>query len=167
MVTFYDGQQGEARVAWVAPAGIDIAIIICPVVGLEYDQITASSELVGASSKVFAIGNPMALHWTYTEGVISGVRSQALGLQDIQLYQTQTPINQGNSGGGLYTEDGILIGVSSSTLDKSVAEGLSFAISTHSILRLLHEQADKYFGSLALQEEAPTSAPDEEEEPAE
>jgi serine protease DegQ len=76
----------------------------------------------------------MGYTWSYTEGIISGVRQDAKG---VTYYQTQTPINSGNSGGGLYGEDGTLIGLNTWTQDKSVAEGLNFALATTTILRLM------------------------------
>jgi serine protease Do len=79
----------------------------------------------------------MALYWSYTEGVISAIRQQGFGSRDVTVYQTQTPINQGNSGGGLYNMAGELVGINTWTQDKSQAEGLSFAISAQSLVDLL------------------------------
>jgi S1-C subfamily serine protease len=81
----------------------------------------------------------MGLSWSYTEGIISGIRSSRGGERGIDIYQTQTPINTGNSGGGLYSMNGILMGINTWTQDKSVAEGLNFATTTTSLLRLLSE----------------------------
>ena len=55
----------------------------------------------------------------------------------MELYQTQTPINSGNSGGGLFTRNGHLIGINTMTQDKQSAEGLSFAISLETLTKLL------------------------------
>jgi serine protease Do len=78
--------------------------------------------------KVFAVGNPHELSWSYAEGVISGMREFPQGSQKLTIYQLQVPINQGNSGGGLYAMDGTLIGIISWTKNKAQAEGIGFAI---------------------------------------
>ena len=77
---------------------------------------------------VFTIGNPHELSWTYTEGAVSGVRETSKANFKLRIIQTQAPINQGNSGGGLYSQDGTLIGIVSWTKNKAQAEGISFAI---------------------------------------
>ena len=74
------------------------------------------------------MGNPMEHGWTYTKGVISSVRERVVGSLRVKIYQTQTPINQGNSGGGLYDMKGRLVGINSWTLSKHIAENLNFAI---------------------------------------
>ena len=54
----------------------------------------------------------------------------------LKILQTQTPINQGNSGGGLYSADGTLIGIVTWTKDKAQSEGISFAIRYEDFLSL-------------------------------
>ena len=73
--------------------------------------------------------------------------------RDVTVYQTQTPINQGNSGGGLYNMRGELVGINTWTQDKAHAEGLSFAISAQSVVDLL--QADNQSGLIAAEQAAP------------
>ena len=45
-------------------------------------------------------------------------------------------MNPGNSGGGLYDQQGYLLGINSWGTDKSVSEGLGFAIALDSLLEL-------------------------------
>jgi S1-C subfamily serine protease len=137
-VIFYSGEQSAATVEWSAPGDLDIAVLACQVLSMEkYEPITLAPALLSPGAKVFAVGNPMGLPWSYTEGTISSLRKIPGKPQDTELYQTQTPINSGNSGGGLYTMDGVLVGVNTLTEDKSVAEGLNFAIATTSIVQAL------------------------------
>ncbi len=89
---------------------------------------------VGAS--VFAIGNPHNLGWSHTQGVISQLRTQHIDSRQVRVIQTQAAINPGNSGGGLYDQEGYLLGINSWTADKSVSEGLGFAIALDSLLEL-------------------------------
>ena len=85
---------------------------------------------------VFAIGNPYRLGWTHTQGVISQMRTQEFDSHRVRVIQTQASINPGNSGGGLYDHDGYLIGINTWTADKSVSEGIGFAIALDSLLDL-------------------------------
>ncbi len=144
-VSFYNAEESTATVAWLAPEGVDLAILSCRTFTLDkYERIRILREVLPQSSKVFAIGNPMNLLWTYTEGVISGIRKQEFGDHTVAFYQTQTPINQGNSGGGLYGELGELVGINTKMVNKSVSEGLNFSITTESLCNLLGERAAEF-----------------------
>lgn len=126
-----------AAVDWVAPDGIDLAIAVVPV---ESDEPRAAHWVAEVATKigdeVFAVGNPHGLGWTHTAGAISQFRKQNLHGRTIQVIQTSTAINPGNSGGGLYDAQGRLVGITTWTQDKRVAEGLSFAISFETLLEL-------------------------------
>lgn len=147
-VMFYTGEESKADIEWTAPDGVDLAILSCQVISFEkYKQIVIAENILPPGESVFAIGNPMGLFWTYTDGSISGLRTIDGGPHGVELYQTQTPINSGNSGGGLFTRKGELIGINTMTQDKQSAEGLSFAISTETLLKLLTpEQREKWLG---------------------
>jgi serine protease Do len=73
---------------------------------------------------VFAIGNPLGLERTVSEGIVSSTRRNFQG----QLFvQTTAPINPGNSGGPLFNLKGEVIGVTNMKAGW-FTEGLSFAI---------------------------------------
>ena len=62
------------------------------------------------------MGNPLEYRCSLTKGVVSSVRRVEVGGVPMKVYQTQTPISSGNSGGGLYTLAGSLIGGIAETL---------------------------------------------------
>jgi serine protease Do len=74
---------------------------------------------------VFAIGNPRGLDLTLSAGLLSSIRRNEQG--QVFLLQTSAPISGGSSGGGLFDDDGTLIGL---TTLRSVgdAQNLNFAI---------------------------------------
>jgi len=82
-----------------------------------------SSDVVSVGERVFAIGSPLGLERTVTEGILSTKTREMAGA----LYlQTTAQINPGNSGGPLFNLSGEVIGV---TNMKAIAsEGLGFAI---------------------------------------
>jgi serine protease Do len=74
---------------------------------------------------VFAIGSPLGLDRTVSQGIISS-RNRPLGGQ---LYiQTTTQINPGNSGGPLFNLRGEVVGVNNMKAMQLGVEGLNFAI---------------------------------------
>lgn len=135
-VKFIGQPAMPGTVLWVAPHGIDLALVSTAaakdVVAACWEQ-SAKPQIGG---KVFAIGNPHGLGWTHTGGDVSQIRRQAAGPIDVKIIQTSAAINPGNSGGGLYDERGYLIGINTWTQDKRLAEGLGFAVAFQTLLDL-------------------------------
>jgi hypothetical protein len=125
------------RVAWIAPDGIDLALITADVdgPGARAAAWKPKTQLV-IGSEVFTIGNPQHLDWTHTRGSISQLRLQKRGSRQVHVIQTDAPLNPGNSGGGLYDKSGTLIGINTWTNDTRFSEGLGFAIALDSLLEL-------------------------------
>jgi len=140
-VFFYTGDTTFAKVEWIAQKDVDIALLRCHFSGVDRLPNTRIEPQpnVHISEEVFAVGNPRNLSWTYTKGNVSSIREKKLGATNIEIIQTQTPINKGNSGGGLYDMDGRLIGIITWTTDKSISEGLNFAISTRTIYKIVEK----------------------------
>ena len=117
------------RVMWIAPDGIDLALIRVAVdgVGARAALWKPKPELM-IGSEVYTIGNPQHLDWSHTRGSISQLWLQKRGDRQVHVIQTDAPLNPGNSGGGLYDKSGQLIGINTWTNDKRFSEGLGFAI---------------------------------------
>ena len=136
-VYFYDGSRTRAYPWWVAPFGVDLALLATGPEGEEIPLDRPShTAKVRIGDKVFAVGNPHQLNWSYSEGVISGIREKVHAAFRLRILQTQTPINTGSSGGGLYLSDGAIVGIVSWTRRKSLSEGIGFAISYNDFLDL-------------------------------
>jgi S1-C subfamily serine protease len=136
--------DGDGKVVWLAPGQIDLALVRSSVTGASQAQAANWQQgrpmIVGAS--VFAIGNPQNLGWSHTQGVISQLRTQEIASRQVRVIQTQAAINPGNSGGGLYDQQGYLLAINSWGADKSVSEGLGFAIALDSLLELAPPQLE-------------------------
>ncbi len=87
---------------------------------------------------VFAIGNPLGLVRSISQGIISTRNRNVKGLVYIQ---TTADINPGNSGGPLFNSRGEVIGVTNMKLQ--FAEGLGFAIPVP-YLKLFLENQEAY-----------------------
>lgn len=81
------------------------------------------SEALAVGERVFAVGSPLGLERTVTEGIISTKTREMQG--DLYL-QTTAQINPGNSGGPLFNLRGEVVGVTNMKI--SFGEGLGFAI---------------------------------------
>ena len=142
-VTTVEQSSVPAKVEWIAPHGVDLAIIS----GADSERRRRGSPLGQGrrphiGDEVFAIGNPHGLGWTHSAGDISQIRRRAQGGYDFRILQTTAAINPGNSGGGLYDAEGRLIGINTLTSDKRFAEGLGFSIALPTLLELLPERLD-------------------------
>lgn len=87
-----------------------------------------------------AIGNPLGLDSTVTEGIVSAPQRTVAESSSVVLHvlQTSAPINPGNSGGALVDVDGRLIGVptlAAKDPDYGVSEaaGIGFAIPSNTV----------------------------------
>ncbi len=71
------------------------------------------SEKVRQGDMVFSMGSPFGLDGTFTNGVISSARPRRISDSSPPLLQTNTVLNQGNSGGPLVNVVGQVIGINS------------------------------------------------------
>jgi len=99
-----------------------------------------SSDALSVGDGVFAIGSPLGLERTVTQGILSTKTRQMEG----QLYlQTSTQINPGNSGGPLFNLAGEVVGVTNMKI--TFGEGLGFAIPVELVKSFLdHRDAFAY-----------------------
>lgn len=79
------------------------------------------TNLPEVGDKVYAIGSPLGLENTVSEGIVSGIRK----MNGITLIQHTADTDHGSSGGALLDEEGYIIGVTSSGYDGT---NLDFAI---------------------------------------
>ena len=98
------------------------------------------SEMLSVGERVFAIGSPLGLERTVTEGIVSTKTRQMQG--DLYL-QTTTQINPGNSGGPLFNLRGEVVGITNMKI--TFGEGLGFAIPIETVKFFLnHRDAYSY-----------------------
>jgi tetratricopeptide (TPR) repeat protein len=102
---------------------IDNAVGITVYQGKKAPAISiGSTKTLKVGSRVYAIGAPEGLTLTLSEGIISSLRSVEGG----QYLQITAPISHGSSGGGLFDEEGRLIGLT--TFYIADGQQLNFAV---------------------------------------
>lgn len=88
-------------------------------------SVLENAENIEVGQMVFAIGNPLGLERSMSQGVISTKQRSFDGLTYIQ---TDAAVNPGNSGGPLFNSRGEVVGITNMGI--MAAESLNFAIPT-------------------------------------
>jgi len=134
-VMLYDGKRLPAQLMG-ASATDDLAVlkVTPPSTGLSVATLGNSSQL-RVGQEVLAIGNPLGITQTVTNGIVSALGRSVDTIPD--AIQTDAPINPGNSGGALVDLQGKLIGIpTSAAIDpqfKTPANGVGFAIPSNRV----------------------------------
>ncbi len=118
----------------------DLAVLKIAAEGLTAAEFGDSDNL-NLGEDVTAIGNPLGLDLmnTVTKGIVSGLnRTVTINDKTMSLIQTDTAINEGNSGGPLINKYGQVIGINSSKmssggLGEASIEGICFAIPSNKV----------------------------------
>lgn len=93
---------------------------------------------------VLAIGNPLNLGLTITQGIIGATKKSftSRDLRTPDLLQMDAAINKGNSGGALVNSNGVLVGINSlafQTTSQSASNGISFAIPYSTVRKITNK----------------------------
>jgi serine protease Do len=121
-----DGRTLRGRVVGRDPT-VDVAVVRVQAKNLPAAPLGDSDRLV-PGQKAIAIGNPLGLERTVTEGVVSAVNRNPRGFGLDGLIQTDAAISPGNSGGPLLNSSGEVIGINTAVISAPGASGLGFAI---------------------------------------
>ncbi|MDE5583639.1 MAG: trypsin-like peptidase domain-containing protein [Ruminococcus sp.] len=139
-----DGESYGAEVVGY-DTDCDIAVLKIDADGLTPAEFGDSDSLKLGES-VIAIGNPLGfdLMNTVTGGMISGLnRNITINDKAMNLIQTDTAINSGNSGGPLINKKGQVIGINSSKMSSSYGsasiEGIGFAIPSNEVSKIVDD----------------------------
>lgn len=98
------------------------------------------SDVLTQGQQVFAIGSPLGLERTVSQGIISVRARDTRGAWSIQ---STTQINPGNSGGPLFNARGEVVGVNNMKLAGVGVEGLGFSIPAN-LLKLFLKNRDAF-----------------------
>ncbi len=143
-VTFSSGKTARATIVGTDPAG-DIAVIKAQgVTGLTPAKF-GDSDAVRVGDTVLAIGSPLGLQGSVSEGIISALhrtinegseQGSGAGHSISDALQTDAAINPGNSGGALVNLAGEVVGINTaiaSTGQQAGNIGVGFAISSNKV----------------------------------
>lgn len=139
-IVLSDGRESDAKLMGSDPdsdlAVLQITLDDLPVIPLG----DAQASLVG--DLVLAIGNPLGIGQTVTQGIISAKDRSHLGINRFENFlQTDAAINTGNSGGALVDASGRLLGINTAILTHGAPAnmGIGFAIPVNYALAILKQ----------------------------
>lgn len=149
-VRFMNGEVAQAHVT-ASDEFADVALIRAERVP-DYAVVIklGNSDEVRVGDDAFVVGAPYGLSHTLTVGYISarhkpGMPAGSLG--QTEFFQTDAAINQGNSGGPLFSMKGEAIGVVSLIVSRTGGyEGLGFAVTSNTARRVLLEERAVWTG---------------------
>ncbi|WP_231185615.1 trypsin-like peptidase domain-containing protein [Haladaptatus sp. DYF46] len=132
-VQFNRGQWRNADVVGTAPRR-DLAVLRVRNVPSYVDSLPLAEGRAEPGASVAALGSPLGLQGTITQGVVSGVNRtlpSRHGATISGVVQTDAAINPGNSGGPLVNCDGRVVGVNTAGI--AAGENLGFAVSASTV----------------------------------
>jgi Trypsin-like peptidase domain len=119
-VAFSDGEKTVATLKGRVST-IDLCVLNATTNKRKVISVVPISE-IKVGQTVYAVGDPLSLKTTISDGIISAFRQNGIG----KLIQTTAPISPGSSGGGLFDIKGRLLGITTFTLTEG--QNLNFAI---------------------------------------
>jgi S1-C subfamily serine protease len=128
-VLFSDGSRADAVLIGSNSVN-DIALLKVDLDNL-YELDFGNSNNIKIGEKVVALGNPLGLSFTVTEGIVSA-KDRIIIEGSAGLIQTDVAVNPGNSGGPLLNKEGEVIGIVNAKL--AGYEGLGFAIPSNIVV---------------------------------
>jgi tetratricopeptide (TPR) repeat protein len=150
--------KGRSALAFVVGQDPDRDLALLFVVGLDASPAQLGrTESLKVGHRVFAVGAPYGLELSISEGIVSQLRGKKP-----PIIQTTAAISPGSSGGGLFNEQGQLVGITSFYLKGG--QGLNFAVPVEWVRELI-AQSKKAEPPPAAKAPGRAQAPDSSSEP--
>ena len=123
---------------------LDIALLKIPPQDSSLEFILSKDVEIG--EKVIAIGNPLGLSFSVSEGIVSA--KDRPGINNLPGYiQTDAALNPGNSGGPLINDDGKVVGINNF---KAQGENLGFALQSEYVIIAINNIAIQAFNQTII-----------------
>jgi len=129
-VVLHNGDTRVGKVIEVAADGSDLALV--DVGKTNVDSLWLSPAAVEVGDWAAAVGHGLGGSWTFTTGMVSNVYPYK---DRRPVFQTQIPLNPGNSGGPIVNHRGDVVGIVTSGIVE--AQNINFAIRASEALRAL------------------------------
>ncbi|MFI3261147.1 MAG: trypsin-like peptidase domain-containing protein [bacterium] len=147
-VRFTDGTIAETTIVG-SDEYEDVAVLSVSAESVTLVADMGDSEIMRVGDTTFAVGGPLdsEFSWTVTRGILSGknrmvevtLSDSTLGDYYMNVHQTDTAINSGNSGGPLCNSNGEVIGINTLKLMDTGVEGIGFAIPIEQALEVAND----------------------------
>lgn len=134
--------DGESHSVGLVGYNVNLDVAVLKING-DFDYLElGDSDDVKIGEKVAAIGNPLGLDFTLTEGIVSALDRE--GINGLPYYlQIDAALNPGNSGGPLLNTAGEVIGINNFKV--ADAESVGFALEINKAKDVINEITLKSF----------------------
>jgi len=142
-------EELDAKVAKTDEA-LDLALLKLDLKNLPAVHFASSDELK-QGARVAALGAPLGLEGSVTQGIISAVEQEVKGKKYLQI---DAALNEGNSGGPVIDEHGRVVGVATAIVKE--AQNVGFAVPSDQAIAFLQDAGVVL--NLPLGQQAPAAA---------
>jgi serine protease Do len=143
VVTLRDGRELPVIEVLAASPDHDLALVRVDAHGLPVLSL-GDSDAMRPGDPVVAIGNPMGLEDTVSNGLVSARRKVESGLEVLQV---SAPIAPGSSGGPLFNDHGEVIGVATAVVEGG--QNLAFGMPVRYLVPMMEKPAPIAFAEFA------------------
>ena len=128
---------GEYQVVSIAGVdrGHDLALMRIKPRGTLSVVKLGDSSVVSAGDRIYAIGNPLGMDYSVSDGLISQVRQLSA---ELTILQISAPISQGSSGGPLFNQFGEVIGVT--TMIVTQGQNINLAVPGNYLVPMVKQE---------------------------
>jgi hypothetical protein len=155
VVTFANKRSFPVREVVNASARHDLALLRVDARGLPVLKL-GNSEIVRAGDAVVAIGHPLGLEDTVSNGLVSAIRRK----EDLKALQISAPIAPGSSGGPLFNDHGEVIGVAMGILRGG--QNINIGVPVEYVHALMREPDPITLAAFAAATAGPERVPEQE-----
>lgn len=142
-ITYSEGTKDAEFIGY--DGNLDMALI--KIDGTYNALDLANSDDVQVGEKVIAIGNPLGLQFSVSQGIVSAVHRT--GSNGLTAYiQTDAALNPGNSGGPLINKEGKVIGINNFKIGSG--ESLGFALESNSIIESVNNISSEKLNQILI-----------------
>jgi hypothetical protein len=135
-VTLRDARELDVAEVLAASAEHDLALVRVRAHGLPTLAI-GDSDAIRPGDPVVAIGNPMGLEDTVSNGLVSARRKVDDSNDGFEVLQVSAPIAPGSSGGPLFNERGEVIGIATAVLQGG--QNINFGVPVRYLLPMMKQ----------------------------
>lgn len=140
--------DGELHSLTIIGEVTDWDVILLQIDDENYEPLElADSDEVQIGEKVIAIGNPLGLQFSVSEGIVSAVHRP--GPNEVESYiQTDAALNPGNSGGPLVNKKGKVVGINNFKME--TGESLGFALESNELKKIVNRISNVALGKTLI-----------------
>ena len=142
VVTFNDQTEVFATFVGGDPK-TDVAVLKVEGINHTISETILNNDQIFAGENIYVIGNALGIYgFSVTTGCISQQQERQVTVEDygtFDVLQTDSAVNNGVSGGGMFDTNGTLVGMISCGYDSSVAQNINFVLPIYKVMDVVKD----------------------------